>query len=159
MSKHKHKPVQHSDFIPQQGMQNPPTSRPVPASIKMKKASLYAGPIPSSEEMERYNSINPDLVKQIAQMAQDEQKNRFETERINLSLAEKESNRADEIVRINSRNTLVGQITAFIIVVLFLLLIGYLCYIHERVVAGLLGSFGIGTIVYYLTRGSRIEKP
>ena len=126
---------------------------------KAAAAHLYSGPIPSSDEMERYNRINPDLVKQIVQMAQDEQKNRFETERINLSLAEKESKRADEIVRINSRNTLIGQITAFIIVVLFFMLLGYLGYIHHPVVASVLGIGGIGTIVYYLTRGSRIEKP
>ena len=159
----KNKSIHRSDFIPQRPPQNTPSSPPpvAPASIKLQetKTSVYSGPIPSSEEMERYNRISPDLMKQIVQMAQDEQKNRFEIERTKLNLAEKESKRADEIVRINSRNTLVGQITAFIIVVLFLLLVGYLGYIHLPIVAGVVGIGGIGTIVYYMTRGSKVEKP
>ena len=107
--------------------------------------------------MERYHRINPDLVKQIVEMAKDEQKNRFEIEQKKLELAEKESQRADEIVKINKRNSLLGMISALFIVFLFLSTIAFLGWLHEPVAASVIGV--IGAVIYYLFRGIKVEKP
>ena len=74
--------------MPQKPGQSVPATPKPSTSVTMKQTSLYSGPIPPSEEMERYHRINPDLVKQIVEMAKDEQKNRFEIEQKKLELVE-----------------------------------------------------------------------
>lgn len=154
--------LQSQSFTPQPASSSSPQKGGV-SGIKtsqiIHQEAHYSGPIPPSDEMERYHRINPELVKQIVQMAVDEQKERFAIERSKLNLAEAESHRADEALRINKRNSLISIIVSYLLVLAFLVAIVLLAgYFHAYIPATVLGIGGLGTIVYFIIYGSRVGK-
>ena len=154
----KNKSNHHSDFpIPQKPQGTSAKSASVQA-VAMKQTSVYSGPIPSAEDMERYHRINPDLVNIIMQMAMEEQQKQFELKIRRLELEKADSDRENEALKINSRNTLLSLVFSFLVVTLFLGVVALFGYLQYPLVAGVVGIGGIGSVVYYMIRESKVGK-
>ena len=135
----KNKSRQHSDF-PVPNRQAQPDSQQTPASVTMRQTSVYSGPIPPAVEMEGYHRISPDLVKQIMQMAVEEQQKQFELKRMDFE-NEKTSLAIDlETLKVNGRTKMVSLVFSFIIVLAFLALVAFLGYLHEPLAAGVVSA-------------------
>ena len=108
--------------------------------------------------MERYHRINPDLVNIIMQMAMEEQQKQFELKIRRLELEKADSDRENEALKINSRNTLLSLVFSFLVVTLFLGVVALFGYLQYPLVAGVVGIGGIGSVVYYMIRESKVGK-
>ena len=93
-------------------------------------------------------------------MVENEQKHRMEINRKKLELQEADSLRADEELRINSRNSFLSIISTLIIVLAFITAVVVLIGVfHQYIPAAIFGISGIVAIVYALIHGTKVRKP
>lgn len=84
-------------------------------------ANIHSGPLPSPQDLTMYNQIIPDGANRIMSMAEKEQEARIELERKQL-----EANIA--FARATLKHGSRGQLIAFIVILCFFALSGYLMY-------------------------------
>ena len=125
-------------------------------SNSMTKCSLeisqtYQGPIPPASEMEKYNSISPDLPQKIIQMAIDEQNHRFDLDKT-------EEKRKDDELKINSLLVKLGML-ASVLCISIIMTASVLCaFAGHPVTSGVLGCGGIAVIVTVFISGSKVKS-
>jgi uncharacterized membrane protein len=79
------------------------------------KAARYSGPLPRPEDLKVYNEIIPNAAERILRMAEENAKHRHQLEKFEL---ETEAGLAKSAIKIESRNSLLGLLFAFIICIL-----------------------------------------
>lgn len=118
--------------------------------VEITQTSLHVGPLPSPEVLAQYEEVYPGIAERILQMAEREQSERHEQERMTISL-ERENQKS-----LNS-NIIRGQILAFLSVIIISGLCGYFAYLGDIPTAGktatwvivsLAGVFITGRIVF-----------
>lgn len=125
----------------------------------------YSGPLPNAAEMEKYRQISPDWPERIIAMAEKEQaarlaetQKRSEREDATVHLAQMESERANELLKVNSRNTLLGQIFGFLSLLVVMAATVFCAIANHPITAGFIGSGGIAMVIAAFVVGSKIRS-
>ncbi len=120
-------------------------------SVAIQHRQEYSGPIPPAEQLEKYNSINPELVDRIVTLAEREAKNRHENERIALQANITISNK-----QFTERR--VGQILGAAIGISALFCSGYLGFVGSHLAAGIVGGATVIGLVSVFVTGHYSSK-
>ena len=111
----------------------------------------YQGPLPPSQELDRYNKIDNTFANRIVTMAENQAKHRQEMEQIN-------ANNQTKIIKRESRDSLLGLIFGLMIVSGALYLAWLMIEAHEYK-GGIFTIFTvIGTIVAAFIIGNKSKK-
>jgi len=113
--------------------------------IQQVQLQQFSGPLPSPEVLAEYAKIYPGLEKAIVEMAQTQTSHRIELERTVVFSREKQSNR--------------GQIFAFILAILFVVLAAFALYLGYPKIALTIVGFTITSIVSLFIAGKNSQKP
>lgn len=112
--------------------------------IQMRSSASFSGPLPPPSLLNEYDQIIPNGAERIFAMAENQSKHRQELE--------------TTVVKSNSRDSLLGIISAFLISIITVLVGGY-CIINGQPVAGtLIGGLGLASIVGTFVHGTRSEQ-
>ena len=124
---------------------------PAPPSQIALSATQFSGPIPPADEMRRYAEVFDELPQRIVQMAEAEQKHRFELdEAIRIQrLAE---------LKVNSRLASYGILSSVICVILIMTAAVLCAWFGHPITGGVIGSGGVVMIVVTLVCGARIKS-
>lgn len=111
----------------------------------------YQGPLPPSQELDRYNKIDNTFANRIVTMAENQAKHRQEMEQIN-------ANNQTKIIKREARDSLLGLIFGLIIVSGALYLAWLMIKAHQYT-GGIFTIFTvIGTIVAAFIIGNKSKK-
>ncbi|MDI6572750.1 DUF2335 domain-containing protein [Leuconostoc lactis] len=111
----------------------------------------YQGPLPPSQELDRYNKIDNTFANRIVTMAENQAKHRQEMEQIN-------ANNQTKIIKREARDSLLGLIFGLIIVSVALYLAFLMIEAHQYT-GGIFTIFTvIGTIVAAFIIGNKSKK-
>lgn len=107
--------------------------------------SYYSGPIPSAEQLEKYNKTLPDGAHRIVKMAEEQAAHRMKIESIVITSQQKQSER--------------GQLIACVLVAILILTGGFLTYSGHDTVGGIIfGTTIIGVIANFIFAKNRQTK-
>ena len=106
----------------------------------------FSGPLPSPKTLAEYANIYPGLEKIIVEMAQRQSEHRIGLENTVIISREKQSVR--------------GQIFAFILAVILILLAGFSLYLgHLKIASSIVGFTLVSIVTLFLTGNSAKSKP
>ena len=105
---------------------------------------LTMGPLPPPETLARYNEIIPDGADRLLKLVEHQQEHRIRIESI--------------VVSSQQRQSLTGQILAFIIAVVGLIVCAYMAVHGAEAVAGVLATTLIGSLVYAFINGRQAQR-
>lgn len=108
------------------------------------RQELMMGPLPPPETLARYNEIIPDGADRLLKLVEHQQEHRIRIESI--------------VVSSQQRQSLTGQILAFIIAVVGLLVCAYMAVHGAEAVAGILATTLIGSLVYAFINGRQSQR-
>jgi len=131
------------------------------------RQTYQEGVLPPSEELEKYAQAHPDAVKTILEMATRQQQMDFEIQKSHQARLESidRSNfeLANKRVDMNGRYATQGQWMAFVLMLCFFVLLGYMAMVttSEAVAVGFIvpAIAAIGHIVYLFLNGKKPPKP
>ena len=86
-----------------------------PTMVSQQAVQVHSGPLPDPETMQRYNEILPGTAERIIKVFESEVQHRHNIETERLSLAKEQIHIQEEYAQIDSRNSLLGLIFAFIL--------------------------------------------
>jgi uncharacterized membrane protein len=105
---------------------------------------LMMGPLPPPETLARYNEIIPDGADRLLKLVEHQQEHRIRIESI--------------VVSSQQRQSQTGQVLAFIIAVVGLLVCAYMAAHGAEAVAGVLATTLIGSLVYAFINGRQAQR-
>ena len=120
-------------------------------TVRTEQESIYAGPLPSAEDMLKYAEVFPELPERIFEMARAEQQHRFAQD-------EADNRRFDEGLRLDGRNTLIGMFLAIVAVALIMGASVFCAKFGHPVTSGIIGTGGVVLIVTIFITGARIQS-
>ncbi len=134
---------------------------PNSVQITQTQTTLHSGPLPSADELAKYEQLQPGLIAKIVETADKEQDHRFYLQKEEISqqaetleISRSESKRSDYALKIYSRNSLLGLIFAFLIALAVLAATVLCIYLNHPIPGYILGSGGVVMIVYIFISGS-----
>ena len=138
--------------------------RPGAVQITQTQTIHRSGPLPPPEELEYYGRIMPGLIERIVNTADREQEQRHATQTEELALRDKslqialkESGTIDKTLNIQSRNSLLGLIFAFLALCVCISGAVYCAYLGYPWTSSIIGLGGLATIVSPFIYGTRID--
>jgi len=131
------------------------------------RQTYQEGVLPPSEELEKYAQAHPDAVKTILEMATRQQQMDFEIQKAHQErfafIDRSNFDLANKRIDMNGRFATQGQWMAFILMLCFFVLLGYMATVSasETVAVGFIvpAITAVGHIVYLFLRGKRPPKP
>lgn len=134
-----------SKVIPAIKSLQPKEQKQIAEQVHGLMVSYYSGPIPSAEQLERYNQTLPEGAHRILRMAEEQSAHRIRIESIVITSQQKQSER--------------GQLIACVLVVILILTGGFLTYSGHDTVGGIIfGTTIIGVIANFIFAKNRQTK-
>lgn len=102
--------------------------------------TVDTAPLPPAEELEKYQRLNPDIIRFLLDAATKEQDNRHWAEKEKMKIVSRAEKRATQI-------NITGMVFAFFAVVVIFLVCAYALYLDRPWFAGLMSVMGASTII------------
>jgi uncharacterized membrane protein len=119
----------------------------------IQQAVQFSGPLPPPDMLKQYDQITPGLADRIVGMAEKAQTHEQDMDRLHLQSEIKAQGRDDQY-------KLLGQIWAIVVVCMGIGLIGWLGYVNQPWLAGVIGLGSVSSIAYMFINGRKsAEKP
>lgn len=113
-------------------------------TLIMSKTEMYSSPLPSPNDLLKYKDVYEDLPKEILSIIRDEQKHRHDLDRREINVI--------------SRNSLLGIMSAFIILLSFGIM-SYLLITKGHVISGsIIGAGVISSLIGTFIYGTKLIK-
>jgi uncharacterized membrane protein len=144
---------------------NPVTKQNNTIAVRQEISASFSGPLPHPDLLKKYNEIIPGLAEAIVDMAQKQQAHRFKIEEQEvrqkddiIELNKRDSDQCDKALNIDSRNSLLGLVFAFLTVALIMSTSAICAYFNHPVSSAIIGAGGVCSIVYIFIYGTRTQR-
>lgn len=127
----------------------------IAATLVGMRTQRYSGPIPPAAELEKYKDVLGNAPDRILKMAEENSVHRRLLEKIELE-AEVETVKAS--IKMESRNTIVGLLSAFLLCAATIVCGTFLIYSGKELSGGILSLSGLGSIVGTFIYGSKSQS-
>jgi|GEM_PF-727184 len=124
-------------------------------ALEISQTFVHSGPIPSADELIKYQNIDVDVPNRIIIMAEKEQLNTHENDRVEREVALSNVKRADRQIEIDRENRILAMICATVVIVLLLSSAVFCAYIKQPLTASVIGGGGLCAIIATIVLGTK----